>query len=317
MNAFIMTSSDWANCPFPLFFGDNPKTLCKVYHDGGHYVAVPEKKEEKQPHRPRKNPTEAQEVFDSLYAYTLTAGMKRAETLDFLRDNLCHFFPDDMTLDDFIAGEMKRKAHNLEARKKRFRRKAHLNRWTHFITITYADEKHDEETFRRKLRKCLCNLHTRYGWLYMGVFERAPETGRLHFHALLYVPEGEMLGEIAEKKDYSTKQHKMQITHENSFFADKFGRNDFASISPAEMKHGNTLSYLLKYIGKTGERITYSRGIPTEIYREIDQNDVAAEMRDFVLKFVLFDDVIDWESDIMHFHKEQMTFADIPPRYLC
>ena len=109
----------------------------------------------------------------------------------------------------------------------------------------------------------------------------------------------------------------MQITHENSFFAEKFGRNDFASISPAEMKHGNTLSYLLKYIGKTGERITYSRGIPTEIYREIDQNDIAAEMQDFVLKYVLFDDVIDWESDIMHFHKEQMTFADIPPRLLC
>lgn len=190
MNVSQMTSADWASCPFPLFFGDNSKTLCKVYHDGGHYVAVPGKEEEKRPYRPRKNPTEAQEVFDSLYAYTLTAGMKRAETLDFLRDNLCHFFPDDLTLDDFIAGEMKRKAHNLEARKKRFRRKAHLNRWTHFITITYADEKHDEETFRRKLRKCLCNLHTRHGWLYMGVFERAPRNGAVTLSRAPLCPRG-------------------------------------------------------------------------------------------------------------------------------
>ena len=37
----------------------------------------------------------------------------------------------------------------------------------------------------------------------MGVFENAPETERLHFHALMYIPDGEMIGNIYEKKDYN------------------------------------------------------------------------------------------------------------------
>ena len=93
----------------------------------------------------------------------------------------------------------------------------------------------------------------------------------------------------------------MQTTHENNFFADKFGRNDFAEISPAELKHGNTLSYLLKYIEKTGERITYSRGIATELYTTITRKDIAVTMRDFVLKYVLFDDALDWETEIANY----------------
>ena len=41
------------------------------------------------------------------------------------------------------------------------------------------------------------------------------------------------------------------------------------------------------------------------------------EMRDFVLKYVLFDNVIDWERDIMHYTRKQMTFADISSHWLC
>ena len=101
----------------------------------------------------------------------------------------------------------------------------------------------------------------------MGVFERAPETGRLHFHGLLYIPDGEFIGKLTEKTEYSTAKHKMVTIHENDFFQDRFGRNDFEELSEMEMKHGQTLNYLLKYIGKTDERIVYSRGIPTEIYQ--------------------------------------------------
>jgi hypothetical protein len=291
-------------------------TRCKIYHDGGHYVAVP--CGQVKPHNSQRNDkTEAQEAFDSLYAYTLIAGFTRAETLDFLRDNLCTLFPDETALNDFITDEMKRKAFNLYQRKKRFRRKAYLNRWTHFITITYDDSKMDETTFRRKLRKCLCNLHARRSWRYMGVFERAPETNRLHFHALLYVPDGEMLGELTEREDYSTKSHTMQKTVSNSFFADTFGRNDFQPLSKGELQHGNTIAYLLKYIGKTGKRITYSRGIPSEICRDVAEKDFASEMRDFVFKYVLFDDVIDWGKDIAHMRYGQETFEVYLDRLRC
>ena len=303
-----------------MFFDEKPypkKVRGKVYNDGSHYVAVPYFKNElKRKHRTIRDNDEMREIFDSLYAYCLTEGKNNKETGEFLRDNLYGFFDDENALNEFIAENIKRKALSMHARKRRFRRKANLNKWTYFVTITYSDEKQSEDSFRRKLRKCLCNLHTRRKWRYMGVFERAPETGRLHFHALLYVPDGEMIGTINEKQDYSTKSHKMQTTHENDFFAETFGRNDFEEISPAEMKYGKTLSYLLKYIDKTGERLTYSRGVPSEISKTIERDEIACEMRDFVLKYILFDDVIDWATDVMHCTPSQMVIEELFPHWL-
>ena len=102
----------------------------------------------------------------------------------------------------------------------------------------------------------------------------------------------------------------MQITHSNTFFAETFGRNDFEDLSQNEIKYGNTLEYLTKYLHKTSEKIVYSRGIPTEIYKEIDNSDIATEMFDYGLKFVFFDDVIDTEKEIMHFKYRQATLFD-------
>lgn len=180
------------------------------------------------------------------------------------------------------------------------------------ITFTYDDTKHTAETFKKKLRKCLSNLHTRRGWRYMGVFEQAPDTGRLHFHGLIYVPVGEMLGVVTEMQDYSTAQGKMQTRNENSFFAENFGRNDFCEVSKSEMKNGKRTEYILKYIGKTNERICYSRGIPTEICKVIDGDDIITEMHDFVTKYILFDDIVDWERDIMRYRfNKQMSITDL------
>lgn len=151
----------------------------------------------------------------------------------------------------------------------------------------------------------------------MGVFEYAPETGRLHFHGLLYVPDGEMISSLTEKKDYSTAQGKIQITHSNNFFAANFGRNDFEEINKMAIEHGNTIEYMLKYIEKQGERIVYSRGIPTEICKKMTGTDIITAFVDYVEKYVLFDNVISWESDIMHFTPKQMTLIDVmcnPPR---
>jgi len=299
--------------PFIFFEDTRPKSaFCKIYSDGGHYIATP-KNQVKHPDRRKHAITELQEMFDSLYTYTITENYNKVQTDNFLRDNLCHMFEDGQALDDFITAEKKRKLHNLHARKKRFRRKAFLNRWNFFITITYSDNKMTEDEFRKKLRRCLCNLHTRHGWRYMGVFERAPETKRLHFHALLYVPNGEMLGEITEKKDYSTKKHKMQITHENTFFAERYGRNDFAAIKPKQLEQA--ASYCLKYMEKTGERLTYSRGVPAEIEREIQKDDIICKMRDFVTKYILFDDAIDYEIDVLN-EQPPETLFDLIPRYL-
>ena len=71
------------------------------------------------------------------------------------------------------------------------------------------------------------------------------------------------------------------------------------------MKRGGTLKYLIKYIAKTGEKIVYGRGIPAEICIELADSDIAGTFMDFVTKYVLFDDVIDWERDVKDYGKKR------------
>ena len=145
----------------------------------------------------------------------------------------------------------------------------------------------------------------------MGVFERAPETGRLHFHGLIYVPCGEMIGNIEEKKDYSTAQGKMQTHRENDFFSEAFGRNDFTPLGEMQLKYGRTVDYIVKYIG-------YSRGIPTVICKKLSEENIITAYKDYVEKYILFDNVIDWERDILRRTKySQIRVIDVlcnPPR---
>lgn len=262
-------------------------------------------------------------LFDSLYYQAFKLGLRDRKLekpmTEYIREGILKLYSDYDGLNEWIAEKIKSKLNNLHHRKKRFRRKASLNRWNYFVTFTYDNKKQTAESFKKKLRKCLSNLHTRRGWRYMGVFENAPDTGRLHFHGLIYVPDGEMLGTITERRDYSTAQQQMQITHPNSFFEEAFGRNDFEEVTEMELKDGQRQEYILKYIGKTNERICYSRGIPTEICMKIDGENIVTELlNDFVTKYILFDNVIDWERDILRFRTcKQMTIIDLlcnPPK---
>ncbi len=317
---------------FPVHFFDDTCAISyeresncyKIYHDGGHYVGTLYKAR-----NGRKDYTDKKRVkqdidilFDGLFFDARKMGLRNGKMqkpmTEHIKAGLLKLFDDTPEMDEYIEKGIKRRLNNILHRKKRFRRKGFLNKWTHFVTFTYNDKLHTEESFRRKLRKCLSNLRTRRGWKYMGVFEYAPDTGRLHFHALVYVPDGEMLGKIYEKQDYSTAQQCMQITHPNTFFEKNFGRNDFEELTDMQLKHGNTMEYILKYIGKTGERIVYSRGIPTEIEKQISQSEVLCEFFDFVGKFVLADSAIDWQTDIAHYTRaKQMSMIDLlcnPPQ---
>lgn len=326
MNAVeLQPLDDLAGCPFP--FLDEPaqptKQFYKIYHDGGSYIATRCFRSQLK----RKGNSHSREaidiLFDSLYYQATKDGLKdtKLETpfTDYIKTGILKVFPYFANVDKYIEEKVKRKRHNLQVRKKRFRRKANLNCWNYFVTFTYDDNKQTPDSFRKKLRRCLSNLHTRRGWRYMGVFECAPETGRLHFHGLLYVPDGEMIGRLTEKQDYSTAQQKMQTRTENSFFEKAFGRNDFTGLSEMQLKYGHTLEYIVKYIGKTDEKIVYSRGIPTEVYKKLTEDSIITEFTDFVEKFVLFDNVVDWEEDILRYkYKKQMSIIDIlcnPPQY--
>ena len=132
----------------------------------------------------------------------------------------------------------------------------------------------------------------------MGVFERSPEKDRLHFHVLMYVPEGQMIGSIEERKEYSTKQKKMQTIFCNTFFEKRFGRNDFKPIEQQGCSKSLILNYIIKYIQKTGERIIYSRNIPETVVVPLTGDSIATWFYNFGLKFVFFDNICDWETDL-------------------
>lgn len=282
----------------------------KIYKDGNHFVGT-----RCLPHRTKRNSafaglTDEQIYFDELYKFAVAENLTKSKKSSFLRAEMKKEYPEMEGLNEFVDKNTNRNWHNYYSRLKRFRRKANLNIWNKFVTITYDSRKMTETTFRQKLRKCLSNLHSRRNWRYMGVFERGEDNDRLHFHALMYIPEGQMIGSVIEKQDYSTKQHKMQTTHSNTFFFETFGRNDFDDIEQQEIANGDAVKYITKYISKTGEKIVYSRGIPSEIYKEIEDDDIVTTMVDYETKYIFFDDVLDLEIDVMGFRRVQASFFD-------
>ena len=98
-----------------------------------------------------------------------------------------------------------------------------------------------------------------------------------------------MPGNLIKKEDYSTKGHRMQKTLQNGYFSERFGRND---CQPLGSKKEIELSknYLMKYIGKSGERLVYSRNIPAYIRTDLSEEDLALPMDPENRKYLLFDD---------------------------
>ena len=277
----------------------------KIYHDGDHPVAtrIVRSKGKRPPKKPANTAFDI--AFDSLYFQAKRKGLKDEEMVDYIQAGLTKLYPASSTLRKYILEKIDKKQRNLWKRIKRFKRKVNMNRWNYFVTFTCDPKKHTEESFRKKLRKCLSNLHTRRGWKYMGVFEYGEANGAIHFHALIYVPNGEMIGDIVAVSEYSKKRSERYTRYGNTFFDDAFGKSDFQEVNPVLLKRGGTSRYLVKYITKTGEKIVYSRGIPAEICKELSDNDVVGTYLDFVTKYVLWDDVLDWERDIKDYGKKK------------
>lgn len=205
---------------------------------------------------------------------------------------------DEKATKEFVKTYMDKKIRNLIERRKRLARKINLGQWNYFCTFTYDDKKHSEESFMKKLKKCLKKLSYRKGWVYIGVWERSPEKKRLHFHGLFYIPDNAMVGELKEVNDYSFSSHKRQITLQNTYFNERFGRSDF---KPIDRREPNALSsamrYLMKYMEKTGERIVYSKNTPTYFISDIMDEDIACVMNsDKGEKLILFDNFSCWDE---------------------
>jgi hypothetical protein len=87
----------------------------------------------------------------------------------------------------------------------------------------------------------------------LGTVSREETTA---FSRHFYIPEGTMPGLMIQVEDYSKKTHKRQITTQNVYFNEHFGRSDFEEMVDVRRK-GEAMAYLMKYLEKSGEKIVY------------------------------------------------------------
>ena len=266
------------------------------------------------PHTSMKITTTARRItrkqlFEQLYAEG--TGLKKRVLRSMLVKGMKPYFPSEQAVREYVDRNLRRKQRNLVARRIRMSRKANLQTFNYFVTLTYNSAIHTEESFKRKLRTTLSHFADRKGWRYIGVWERSPEKKRLHFHGVFHIPDGTLSGEMEEVNSYSFATHQRQITMQNSFFLKRFGRNDFEKITD-ENRIGDALSYLMKYIEKSGEKIVYSRGLPQFFISDVMDEDVACMMGEEQEKLVLHDDFGCWVDGEYMGKVSKETIAKMP-----
>ena len=148
------------------------------------------------------------------------------------------------------------------------------------MTLTYDSAIHTEDSFRKKLRTTLSHFCDRKGWRYIGVWERSPEKKRLHLK-------------------------------QNSFFAKRFGRNDFEKIEDKN-RLGDALAYIMKYIEKSGEKIVYSRGLAQFFISDVMDEDIVCLYGMEEQKFLLYDDFGCWNEGEYIGQVSRETIAKMP-----
>ena len=271
-----------------------PYRAAKISFDGSHYVATPKEnfpqghKRRRLTHPLSEQETEKKEQFEA--AYKESQQLPKKERKAYMRKAMKDVIPDRKQRKAYVERHNERKQTNAIRRRVRLSKKVNLQRdWNFFCTFTFSDKLHTEETFRKSLRNTFKHLVNRKGWKHIGVLERGNKTNRLHFHGIFYIPPGGMVGEMTETHDYSTKDHCMQTAHQNTYFLERYGRNDFQALgSPMEVQH--SLGYLMKYIEKSGERLIYGGKLPTYFVSDVMDEDILCPCGIDDRKAVLADD---------------------------
>ena len=306
-----------------------PYRNAKVYNDGSHFIAIPQTSS---PHRRKKSPertictgkelqthtdkTEKETAREALTPkerferiYKENDGNGKAEKIDILTKEFEKDFGTEA--EAFVRENMERITRNKIVRKTRLARKINLNPWNYFCTFTYSDAKHTEESFRKGLSEVLKRMVHRKGWRYIGVWERGGERNRLHFHGIFFIPENGMPGALEARTDYSFNEHKRQMIMQNTYFNDKFGRNDFNKLD-AKREATDAARYLMKYIEKSGEKLVYSRNIPTYFKSDIMEEDVLCRIGQEDKKLLLSDDFGCWEDGCLVGKVSQEVIEKMP-----
>jgi len=258
----------------------------KVYFDGSHYIGISHTTQNWKKRKIKSYTKDGTEEKVKVLLNEKTSENKQ-EKIERAISKINEKIKDVEKSKEIVGKVIEKNKRNRIVRLTRLYRKANLQQWNYFCTFTYDSNKLSEEEFRIKFLNCLRHLSNRRGWKYIGVFERSPELKRLHFHGIFVIRE--MVGKIVENKDYSTKTHKMQITHQNMFFLERFGRNDFRKIDN-NFATQEAIRYMLKYIRKTGEKIIYSKHLQTYFITDISKDDVVCKIGQEDRKILLFDD---------------------------
>ena len=306
----------------------------KIYYDGSHYIAIPKRPaprhrgarvpedlvdvvdevqdepaedadiatkapQEKPPEAPKKLAVKRRatrrELFNELYQKLLNEPkrVRRGKLIHGMRP----YFKTEEEAIEYVDKHLERKQRNLIVRRMRFSRKVNLHDFNYFCTFTYDGSLHTEDTFRKRLAVCFNRFCSRKGWKYAGVWERSPKTGRLHFHGIFYIPEGTMPGILYEKEDYNFNTHRRQVTIQNTYFNEHFGRCDIEPIND-RTEMGSAMAYIMKYIEKSGEKIVYSRGLPQYFKSDILDDDVVCPLGMEDQKLLLFDNFSCFEDGV-------------------
>ena len=253
---------------------------------------------EKVPETPKNKPKKTRQVtkkelFNELYSKYIDNTRSKRKKL--IIEAMLPYFEDKQSCEEYVQEQMDRKQRNIICRRIRMVRKANLVNFNYFCTFTYDDKLHTEFTFKKKLKIALQHLSCRKGWKYMGVWERAPQTKRLHFHGLFYIPDGTMPGELIEHSDYNIKSHRRTTTLQNTYFNDRFGRSDFQPIG-GRIDLMKEIQYICKYLEKTEEKIVYSKGLYQYFISDIMDEDIVCTIGQEDKKLLLFDDFNCWDE---------------------
>ena len=243
--------------------------------------------------QPKVRTMTRKELFDELYQKYLNK--PRRVKLELIAIEMLPYFKTEELSRIYVNENIERKLRNLIARRIRLARKANLQEFNYFVTFTYDGKLHTEDSFRKGLKNCLRHLVERKQWKYIGVWERSPEKQRLHFHGIFYIPEGTMPGMLLDVNDYNFNTHNRQITHQNTYFNERFGRSDFELIDDMD-KMGDALAYIMKYIEKSGEKIVYSKGLPQFFISDIMDEDIICFTGLEDKKLLLSDDFTCWDE---------------------
>lgn len=266
----------------------------KVYYDGSHYIAIPQGsypsgKGIKKRHTATSTPEQIEQKQAFENAYTESKELPYEQRAEFIDERLKDAIPDETKRKEFIAENKDRKKRNRSKRYLLLWRKVRLQQhWNWFLTFTYSDELHTEESFKSKLKDTLKKLVQRRGWKYLGVWERGEENNRLHFHGIFVIPENSMVGELETITEYSTRKKRMRTKIQNTYFLKRFGKNEFEEITPHNVE--TSVKYIVKYIEKDGGRICQGGDVKPYLLANIIGEDVLTTYGTEDRKLLLFDD---------------------------